>query len=377
MIKKFVSSILVIALVVITSGIFNPLIVTAASITQSKATFGRLKASTASESVIVQFASPTGIQNNADTITLTFSVDFSLAAEAAANFDLGLGNSGTCSSASYSDEQMALTADGSNWGVDVTGQVMTFTPQTGDTLTAGYCIRIEMGNAATTGGTGSTSTVTNGPLDDDDNIAIAGSFGDTGTISVDIIDDDTVSITASVSQTLSFDLDTGTTAGENGPTYTVAFGTLSSSTVKSSGTTAGVNIIFADGATNASGGMNVTIRNANGANGLVSTSVPADKIPNAAATMVAGTANYGLCVSSNGLAGWAKAAGTYAVGTCVANGGTNDVKGLTTTATDILTSTAPISTGHAEIIANAEISGSTPTHTDYTDTLTFIATASF
>jgi hypothetical protein len=88
----------------------NPFVVNAASISQATATFGRLKQSTASDSVIVQFVTPTGIQTGgADTITLTFAADFTVAAVAAANFDIGLGNSGTCSSASYTDETVALT----------------------------------------------------------------------------------------------------------------------------------------------------------------------------------------------------------------------------------------------------------------------------
>jgi len=382
MIKKFISSIVTVALILMTSGILvlSPSIAMAVSISSASDTLSRIKQNTASDHTFL-FVTPTGLASTQN-MTLTFSSDFTgIGSMVGADFDLAEGSTGVCSSATFTEKSVVTSgATTSQFNIVGAGQVVTITSGgVSATLTAGRCIRIKAGlNATNTTGSGpGTHQITNGALDDDDNIVIAGSFGDTGTISVDIIDDDQVSITATVNQTLSFDLDTGTTAGENGPTYTVAFGTLSSSTVKSSGTTAGVNIIFADGATNASGGMNVTIRNANGANGLVSTSVPADKIPNAAATMVAGTANYGLCVSSNGLAGWAKAAGTYAVGTCVANGGTNDVKGLTTTATDILTSTAPISTGHAEIIANAEISGSTPTHTDYTDTLTFIATASF
>ncbi len=375
MIKKFISSVVMIALIVMTSGILNPYIATAASISSAKATFGRLKESTASDSVIVQFVSPTGIQTGgADTITLTFSPDFTVAAAAAINFDIGLGNSGTCSSASYTDETVALTPSGTQWGVGITGNVITLSPDTDVTLTAGYCMRIRMGTAAITGGTGSASTITNGPLDDDDSISIAGAFGDTGTIMVDIIDDDQVTVTASVNQTLFFDLDTATANGESGTPYTVPLGTLSAASVAhSDGST--INMITAEGGTNASGGMNVTVKNANGANGLVSTSTPADKIPSATATMAAGTANYGLCVASAGLVEFARA--TAYNTTCALASGTNAVVGLTSTVADILTSTAPVSSGHAEIVVNAAISGSTPAHTDYVDTLTFVATASF
>ncbi len=376
MIKKFVSSVVMVGLVVMTSGILNPYIAMAASISTAKATFGRLKENTASESVIVQFVTPTGIQTGgADTISLTFSSDFVVAAAAAVNFDIGLGNSGTCSSASYSDETVALTPSSSQWGVGISGNVITLSPDTDVILTAGYCMRVEMGTAATTGGTGSASTITNGPLDDDDSITIAGGFGDTGTIMVDIIDDDQVTVTASVNQTLLFDLDTATTNGESSSPYTVPLGTLSAASVThSDGST--INMITAEAGTNASGGMNVTVRNANGANGLVSTSTPADFIGSTTGTMVSGTANYGLCVASAGLVDFSRA--TAYNTTCALASGTNAVVGLTSTVADILnTSGHPIANGHAEIVVNAAISGSTPAHTDYTDTLTFIATASF
>jgi hypothetical protein len=236
-------------------------------------------------------------------------------------------------------------------------------------------MRVEMGTAATNGGTGSASTITNGLLDDDDTIAIAGAFGDSGTITVDIVDDDQVSITASVNQTIFFDLDTGIASStENGTPYTVPLGTLSAATVTHSDAST-MNMIIAEGGTNASGGMNVSVRNVNGANGLASTAVPADKIPSATATMAAGTANYGLCVASAGILEFARSS-TYNT-TCALASGTNGVVGLTTTATDILTSSAPVAAGHAEIVVNAAISGATPAHTDYNDTLTFIAAASF
>ncbi len=375
MIKKFVSSIVMVGLVVMTSGILNPYIAMAASISTAKATFGRLKESTASDSVIIQFATPTGIQTGgADTITITFSADFTVAAVAAANFDIGLGNSGTCSSASYTDETVALTPSASQWGVGISGNVITLSPDTDVTLAAGYCMRVEMGTAATTGGTGSASTITNGPLDDDDSITIGGAFGDSGTIMIDIIDDDQVTVTASVNQTLFFDLDTATSNGESSTPYTVPLGTLSAASVThSDGST--INMITAEGGTNASGGMNVTVRNANGNQGLKSTSTPADYIASATTTMAAGTANYGLCVASSGLVEFARA--TAYNTTCSLASGTNAVVGLTSTVADILTSTVPVSAGHAEIVVNAAISGSTPAHTDYTDTLTFVATASF
>jgi hypothetical protein len=374
---KVTSVVTAVALVLAIS--VGPHMVDAASITSAKATFGRLKIGVNSESGTIQFATPTGIQTGgADTITFTFSGEFVLASEAAANFDIELGDSATCSSATYTDEVVALTASATDWGVDVTGNVITLSPETDQTLTAGFCMRLVWGTAATTGGTGAASTIVNATAaDDDDTIVIAGDFGDSGTITVDMIDDDQVTVSATVNQTLSFDLDTAEdfTNAEDAAPYSVALGTLSTGSVSVSNTSS-VKMIVAEGATNASGGMNVTVANANGTDGLKSTSTPADKITSGTATMAAGTTNYGLCVATSGLTGFTRATG-YVSDTCALSSSTNGVRALSATPTDILTSAAPVGTGHAEIVVNAAIDGTVPAHTDYADTLTFVATATF
>ncbi len=178
-------------------------------------------------------------------------------------------------------------------------------------------------------------------------------------------------------QVLTFDLDTAAdfSNGESNAPYSVPLGTLSSGSVTVSDTSS-VRMIVAEGDTNAVGGMVVTVQSVNGANGLVSTSVPADKIPNAAGTMSAGTANYGLCVASSGLTGFTRA--TAYNTTCALSSGTNTIPALTTTPTDILNTGGTAVTGaHAEIVVNSAISTVTPAHTDYTDTVTFIVTGTF
>jgi hypothetical protein len=360
-----------------TSGVLNPFVANATTVTTATATFGRIKASAPADSIILRFASPTGIQTGgADTISLTFSADFVVAAAVATNFDIGLGNSATCSSATYSDETVALTASASDWGVGVSGQVITFSPETDDTLTAGYCIQIEMGLAATTGGTGSASTITNGAADDDDTIIIGGNFGDSGTLTIEIIDNDQVTMSASVAETITFDLDTATSDTESATNTVNLLSLLYTQVNRSDHST--INSIYMDAATNATGGMTVTVQNANGSDGLKSTSVPADKIVNAAAVMSAGTANYGLCVVSGPTGGLSRA-GTYnSGGTCTTASSTNEVEALTTTPLPLIASTsASTAAGRAEVLVNATVTSSTPAHADYADTLTFIATASF
>lgn len=375
MMKKITSFILGIGMTLMTSGILSPMTVTAVSIIDASAEFGRLKEGITADYAIIKFNTPSGIQTGgADTISLTFSSDFTLATESITNFDVGLGNT-TCSSATFSDETVAATATVTDWGVDVAGNVVTFSPATSDSLTAGNCIMFEIGTAATTGGTGLTNTITNGPADDDDTISIAGGFGDTGTITVDIIDDDQVTVTASVNQSLAFDLDTSVTDVETDDPYTVPLGILNTADVRVSGATDNINMIITEGWTNASGGMNVTVRNANGAQGLKSASTPTDYISSTTATMAAGTANYGLCVASTGLTGFTRSS-TYST-TCALNSENNAVVALTTTPTDLVGSTIPVNDAHAEVVVNAAISSGTASHADYIDTLTFIATASY
>ena len=178
-------------------------------------------------------------------------------------------------------------------------------------------------------------------------------------------------------QTLTFDIDTGVADGENEGPHSVALGTITTTDTRVSGTTDTIKMIIAEADTNASGGVVVTVRNANGINGLISTSVSGDNIASADATMADGTENYGLCVITAGLTGFT-IAGDYNGNTCATNSETNVVEALSSTGEAILNSAGdPLEGGHAEISVNAAISGTTDAHGDYTDTLTFIATATF
>ncbi len=178
---------------------------------------------------------------------------------------------------------------------------------------------------------------------------------------------------------MTFDLDTSVADGETATPYSVALGTITTTDTRVSGSTDSINMIIAELDTNATGGAVVTVRNANGSNGLVSTSVPADNIGSADGAMVDGTENYGLCVISvTQTTGTLAKASPYNAGTCATNSETNDIQALTTTGENILnTTSAPIAGAHAEISVNAAISGVTVAHSDYTDTLTFIATGTF
>jgi hypothetical protein len=249
--------------------------------------------------------------------------------------------------------------------VDVTGQVITLSPETDDTLTAGFCVKVEMGTDATTGGTGSSSTVTNGAADDDDTIAIAGGIGDTGTLTVDIITDDQVSITATVNSSISFSIDDNA----------IGFGTLSTSTGRwatadATGTNASAatptvaNVLTI--ATNAQSGYTVTYNGAtltSGGNTISPATVSGDS------DGTQGTEQFCLGVSTDGNA-------TIASGYQRTANGTSSCSFAASTTTTIVSETVPTATETLSVSYLANISGTTEAGS-YSTTLTYSATGTY
>jgi hypothetical protein len=199
-----------------------------------------------------------------------------------------------------------------------------------------------------------------------------------GTLSIPIVDSDQVTVTATVAPSITFDIDTAQTDTESAAPYSVALGTITTTDTRVSGTTDGINFIWLDLDTNATGGAVITVRNANGGNGLVSTAVGTDNINSADGTMADGTENYGICSVSEADGGGNLDDLAPYDGTCAADAENNVVGGLLTTPTPIYdTDGAAIVTARAQIAVNAAISTTTAAHNDYTDTLTFIATGTF
>jgi hypothetical protein len=156
----------------------------------------------------------------------------------------------------------------------------------------------------------------------------------------------------------------------------VALGTLTTSAVTTSnGST--INSIFLTSETNATNGVVVTVKDSN--TGLQRTSAPASTIGSASTTLTAGVAGYGICVFSasqgSGSPSSLLSASPYN-GACTKTTG-HAVGGLSTSPQNILTSSGQLSAGTAEVLVKAAISSVTAAGSDYTDTITFIATASF
>lgn len=206
-----------------------------------------------------------------------------------------------------------------------------------------------------------------------------------GTFAIPIVDSDQVTVTATVDPSITFDIDTQSAANalpnttETAAPYAVALGAITTADTRVSGTTDGVNYIMLDLDTNASGGAVVTVRSANGANGLVSTSVPADDIDSATGVVDDGTERYGICVvDESESSGGPLAPVSPFDGSCTGDTEGNSVGGLTTSNQAILnTSSVAVAVGRAMIAVQASIDALTPAHNDYTDTLTFIATGTF
>lgn len=148
------------------------------------------------------------------------------------------------------------------------------------------------------------------------------------------------------------------------PPYSVSLGTLTTGAV-----TTATNRICVRVSANAPGGELVQIRNT----GLVSVSVPSDAIPSNTATLVAGTAGYGVCSSNaqNGFSATAPYNGSCDTAT------NHAVGGLTTSNQTIWFAPGFVTNAYGELLTKASISPVTPAHSDYTDTLTLTVTATY
>jgi len=260
--------------------------------------------------------------------------------------------------------------------VDATG-IMTFqTCSSWSATDAASVIDIEIGSSATQGATG-TDRIVNPASAGSSEIDFSGTWGDDAfPIDVPIMDDDQVSVTASVNTTITFDIDVSDGHGDSNAPYTMSLGELSALAVTDE-TDSGISEIYVDLTTNADNGAVVQVKNANGGSGLTSSST-SDNIPSSDTNLTTSSADGGY-----GIAGDERAAATTGTLTEVApfnEPGTNPggVGGLTTSFQTIFnTGSAPIVNGDGVIYVRAVAGTSTSAAADYTDTLTFRATATY
>jgi hypothetical protein len=193
-----------------------------------------------------------------------------------------------------------------------------------------------------------------------------------------ITDDDAVNVTGNIDPTLTFDIDVSLADGDSIQPYIVDLGGLSSAAPRGSDGSS-VSSVWLDLETNATGGATVTVRSANAA--LKSVSSPSDAIVSATETLAANDEGYGLCVA--GVSGTFRsempattftAQAPYA-STCIVGG--YSIGRLQTGDQSLLIATGPLAAGRAQLRIAASVTNGTAAHPDYTDLLTFIATATY
>lgn len=245
----FLTSFVVILGIVLGTSIVHVELAMAAALTTLSDTQSSLKAATLSDHTI-QFVTPTGVAASG-TIAITFPAGYSMGVTNVNNVDFATSSSASCSG--FVDATLALSPVNLTWGYSTSSQTVTFTSGTG-VIAANRCIQIRIGSNATFGGTGVTQ-ITN-PGAGSYGITIAGTFGDTGTITTTIIGDDTVAMTGTVNQSISFTISTST----------IYFGTLSSiaakfaSSTNSLGDSAETVAHSLGVSTNAPSGFSLTVR---------------------------------------------------------------------------------------------------------------------
>lgn len=306
-----------------------------------------------------------------DTIVITFPVGFDLTSIDYEDIDL-FGSDGS------GDQTLAAAAAAGVWGVQVSGQVITFSsPSSGGTLPqGGATITIEIGTNATFGSTGSgqiTNPATPGSYTID--IAANGADPDTGALVVAIISG--VTVTATIAESLTFTIagiaNTACTLGNAVTAVTttataVPFGDMNANTFKK--------------------GCQLLTVNTNAGDGYTMTSQENDQMTNAGLqTIPDTTCDNGLCTETTG-AVWATASANHGLGhTCF---GVNCVGAYsagsnyrqfasiadTETAQTMMSSSSPVTNATSTVVYQLSVSGSQPSG-NYTNTVVYITTAQF
>jgi len=314
-----------------------------------------------------------------ETITITFEDEFEeLDGDGAG---LGIEDIDLLDDGSDEDLVNALgAADADEWGVDITNYVLTLTaPTTAATYIDGSsAVTVEIGLGADTEGTGDTEIANPTPAGTYYDVSIAGTFGDTGTILIPILDDDFVTISATIQSNIWFDLDiddddTTLHHDESAAPYEVDLGTLIFTTVTDENT-GGVDEIYLDLSTNASGGAVVEFYSVNTS---LDSSSSGGSIVSATESLTANTTDGGYGVDADEV-GAGQDSGTFQVDATY-NAGASPAVVAVPSAWDTIfdSSGAAVQGGDGRINVRAISGTETPAANDYTDTLYFRATATF
>jgi len=327
----------------------------AAALTSTSVSMSTLASDTAAN-YIVQFTTPTGVAA-AGTIILTFpgGTDVNAGDDLLDFTDVDLEDDGV-------DLVLAAVASGATWGCGVTETAITFTSGTG-TIAAGSVVTIEVGTNASSGDKQMVNQTTT-ENKADRTLDITGTFGDTGSINIYVNPAEAdVTVSATVDPTLSMAL-TGTTPN---------LGTLDTNGADLDAGVAGNQIpgTKITVSTNADDGIDITVKDLalglnDGANNIDDVNV----VPGTWASQSNNEA-FGIMATETG-AKW-DAGNNY-----VTDDESKTYWDLTTTASDALIYDGAGVESAKEIYAgfNAQITATTVAGS-YTDTVTFVATATF
>ncbi len=369
--SKFIGALTIVALFVF---LFGPQFASASSLTGVSDTMTREQTSASSVHVI-KFTATSGIAAG-NTIIIVFPSGFTTTGLVITDLQICHGTTGvedgtavvTGGTACTSTDETIAASNGAStiWGatVAISGTTtITLTQASGTVthaITAGKIVTVTITATHMVNPSGASTP----------NVTIT-TTSDSGSFTVPIIASDQITVSASVNESVTFSINASN--NNTGSATTVPLSTLSTAgaTYSNGG---GVNSIWLNIGTNTSGGAVVTVQSLNGDLKSSSTS---DNIPSATATMANGTANYGLCVKSH-TAGTGTLNALSPFASSCGYSSTNSVGSVTTSPQSIInTNSTSISTGVAEVVVNAENSATTPAHSDYGDTLTFIATGTF
>lgn len=261
-----------------------------AALTTLSDTQSSLTVSTLSDHTI-QFVTPTGI-GAGQAISITLPAGYATGTFSILNFDLATSTSATCSG--FADAPLVSgAASGLSWGVTVATSTLYITSGTA-VVPANRCIQIEVGANATFGGNG-TSTFVNPPTPGAYAINFGGSFGDFGYVTEYIVPDDTILLSGTVNQSLTFTVSTST----------IYFGVLGAGAAKyaSSTNTAGDTVetiahTLAVG-TNAPSGFTLSVRGQT-LTSLQNFSNTIDAIGASAASSTPGVEQFGFRATESG-----------------------------------------------------------------------------
>jgi hypothetical protein len=166
---------------------------------------------------------------------------------------------------------------------------------------------------------------------------------------------------ATVATSLSFSVATSITPT---PPFSASFTSLAPNTVVDANATADLSF-----STNAVNGGTIYVTSTNA--GLVS-SLAGSTISSSSADLSVVSSGYGAVVSST-----SQVSGGPIVSQSPYNGSGNNVGGLSNSLIAILDSSSAITTGAGSVTLKARSNATTPSSTDYSDTITFIVAASF